>query len=365
MTVAQRDYYEVLGVSRDADAKAIKDAFRQLALKYHPDRNKEPDAEEKFKEIAEAYAVLSDPKKRAEYDAGGFAGVAGYSREDLFGGINFDEVFGGLGFDFGFGLGGGLFDRFFGRRRGPARGENLEVDLAIPLEKVVTGGEAIVHIPRTETCPDCHGSGAAAGTAPRTCKTCGGTGQQSKERHEGGVAIREIRPCPECGGRGQFIDKPCPKCDGRGEVDYEEKLTVKIPAGVEEGTALRVPGRGMPSGGPGVPGDLFVVIQTAPDPRFERRGADLWRVESIEATEATLGTSLEVPTLDGHATIKVPPGTQPGTVLRCKGKGLPNSGGHGCGSLFVQLNVHVPERLSGEERKLYERLRILHRKDGT
>ena len=140
---------------------------------------------------------------------------------------------------------------------------------------------------------------------------------------------------------------------------------MKIPAGVEDGTALRVPGRGMPSGGPGAPGDLFVVIQTAPDPRFERRGADLWRVESIEATEATLGTSLEVPTLDGHATIKVPPGTQPGAVLRCKGKGLPNFGGHGCGSLFVQLNVHVPKRLSGEERKLYERLRILHRKDGT
>ncbi|MGA7903772.1 MAG: DnaJ C-terminal domain-containing protein [Terrimicrobiaceae bacterium] len=220
-----------------------------------------------------------------------------------------------------------------------------------------------MHIPRKETCPDCHGSGAAAGTAPRTCKTCGDTGQQSKERHEGGVAIREIRPCPECGGRGQFIDKPCPKCDGRGEVDYEEKLTVKIPAGVEEGTALRVPGRGMPSGGPGVPGDLFVVVQTAIDPRFERRGADLWRLESIEAAEATLGTSLEVPTLDGHATIKVPPGTQPGTVLKCKGKGLPNFGGHGCGSLFVQLNVHVPERLSGEERKLYERLRILRRKE--
>jgi molecular chaperone DnaJ len=361
VTVAQRDYYEVLGVSRDSDAKAIKDAFRQLALKYHPDRNKEPGAEEKFKEIAEAYAVLSDAKKRAEYDAGGFAGVAGYSPEDLFGGINFDEVFGGLGFEFGLG-GGGLFDRFFGRRRVPARGENLEVGLAIPLEKVVNGGEAVVRIPRAQTCPDCHGSGAAAGTAPRTCKTCDGTGQQSKERQEGGVAIREIHTCPECGGRGQFIDKPCPKCGGRGEVEHEEKLTVKIPAGVEDGMAFRVPGRGMPSGGPGAPGDLFVVVQAAPDPRFERRGADLWRTESIEAADAALGTSLEVPTLDGHATVEVPPGTQPGTVLKCRGKGLPHFGGHGRGSLFVHLNVRVPERLSEEERKLYERLRTLSRK---
>lgn len=363
---SQRDFYEVLGVPRDADEKQIKDAFRQLALKYHPDRNKKPDAEEKFKEIAGAYAVLSDPKKRAQYDSGGFAGVAGYSAEDLFGGINFDEIFGGrgFGFDFGLGAGGGLFDRFFGRR-GPAGGEDIEVVLTIPLEKVASGGEAVVHVPRSENCPDCVGTGCQAGTKPRECAACKGSGRQTTTRRDGGVMFQQITTCPECAGCGHFIDKPCAKCDGRGEVESKETITVKVPPGVEEGMALRVAGRGYPAAQKGAPpGDLLVFIRSEPDARFDRRGSDLWRAETIGVADAALGTTLEVPTLEGTATVKVPPGTQPDSVMRLSGKGLPIFRGRDHGSLFVRLTVRVPEKLSAEERKLFEQLRESGRHDG-
>ncbi len=203
-----RDYYEILGVPRDADVKAIKDAFRQLALKYHPDRNKEPSASDRFKEIAEAYAVLSDPKKRAEYDARGYAGVAGFSTEDLFGGINFDDIFGGLGFDFG---GPGLFDRLYRRRVALRQGENLEFTISVPLERVLSGGEETVHVGRPVTCQACQGSGSKAGTKPRTCSKCGGSGQLVRSQRKDGVSLQQITTCPDCGGRGSFIDIPCPE----------------------------------------------------------------------------------------------------------------------------------------------------------
>lgn len=362
---SQRDFYEVLGVPRDADEKRIKDAFRQLALKYHPDRNKEPDAEEKFKEIAAAYGVLSDPKKRAQYDRGGFAGVAGYSAEDLFGGINFEEIFGGRGsgFDFGLGAGGGLFDRFFGRR-GAAGGEDIEVVLTIPLERVASGGEAVVHVPRSEKCPDCGGTGCEAGTKPRECGACKGTGRQTTTRRDGGVMFQQITTCSECGGRGHFIGKPCAKCEGRGEVESKETITMKVPPGIEEGMALRVPGHGYPAAQKGAaPGDLLVIIRSEPDARFERHGSDLWRAETIGVADAALGTAIEVPTLDGKATVKVPPGTQPNAVLRLSGKGLPNFRARGHGNLFVRLTLHVPEKLSAEGRKLFERLREIQTRD--
>jgi molecular chaperone DnaJ len=358
MATAQRDYYEVLGIPRNADEKTIKDAFRRLALQYHPDRNKEAGAEEKFKEIAEAYAVLSDPKKRAEYDSRGFAAVSGFTPEDLFGGVDFGDLFGGLGFDFD--QGGGLFDRFFGRRRrtGPAHGRNVEVDLVVPLERVLTGGEESVRLSRSQTCTACQGSGAERGTTPQSCPACGGKGQQVKSRQEGNVRIQQITICPSCGGRGSIIDKPCPECKGRGEVERQEALTVKIPAGVEEGMALRIPGHGLPCPeAGGTSGDLYVVVHSAPDPRFERRGADLWREETLSIPDVVLGTRMEVPTLGGRATVTVPAGTQPGEVLRLRGKGLPEFGGRKRGDLYVALQVRVPKRLTAEERELYERLR--------
>jgi molecular chaperone DnaJ len=336
VTTPQRDYYEVLGVPRDADAKTVKDAFRSLALKYHPDRNKAPDAEERFKEIAEAYAVLSDSKKRAQYDARGFAGVAGLSPEDLFAGIDFGDLFGGLGFDFDMGA-GDLFDRFFRRRRtGPAGGVNIEVELVVPLARVAAGGEEVVRFTRPETCSACHGSGAKSGTAPRRCETCAGTGRQMSVRQEGEVSFRQITTCPVCRGRGTVIDELCPDCVGRTVVEREEAITVKVPVGAEDGMALRVPRRGMPSREPGgEPGDLFVIVYTEPDARFERRGAELWRSETIELADAVLGTELAVPTLEGHVTVKVPPGTQPGEVLRLRHKGLPTSLGAPAGATFT------------------------------
>ncbi|MHA1152505.1 MAG: DnaJ C-terminal domain-containing protein [Alphaproteobacteria bacterium] len=353
----QRDYYEVLDVPRDADAKVIKDAFRNLALEFHPDRNKEPGAEERFKEIAEAYAILSDPRKRAEYDARGHVGVAGFSPEDLFGGIDFEEIFGGFGFDWG---GGGLFDRLFRRRAGPRRGRDVEVHVVVPLEKVLSGGEETVRVGHPIACPACGGSGAKAGTEPRQCADCDGSGRRVKSERKGNVSFQQIATCPTCRGCGTIIDTPCPECHATGESRREESLAVKIPAGIEEGMALRVPGRGLPApaaGGP--PGDLLVVVRSARDPRFERHGADLWCRQDLDLTDAVLGTGLEVATLDGEVSVKVPPGTQPDTVLRLTGKGLPEFGGGRRGDLFLRLRVHLPERLSREQRRLFEQLRQL------
>ena len=351
----------MLGVAKDADQKAIKDAFRTLAMKYHPDRNREPGAEERFKEIAEAYAILSDPKKRSEYDSRGFAGVEGFSQEDLFGGINFEDIFGGLNFDFG---GHSPFEGFFHRRRhaGPERGENVEVELNIPLERVASGGEEKVRLGRPAACHACRGTGTEGGVAPKICETCKGSGRitHSSRQEKEHVLIQQISTCPVCQGRGSFIEHPCTVCHGSGLEEQEESLMVKIPKGVEEGMALRIPGKGMPSPeAGGVSGDLFVVVRAKPDPRFERVGADLLRQEVIPLTDAVLGTTLTVPTLDGSANVTIPAGIQPGAVLRVKGKGLPEFGSGRRGELYLRIEVRIPERLSHDEHELYERLRAI------
>lgn len=305
--------------------------------------------------------MLSDPKKRADYDAGGFAGLKGMRPEDLFGGIDFENLFGGLGFDFG----GGIFDRFFGGRRhsgGPQRGGNLEAVLRVPLARVVSGGEEQVRVERAVQCPACKGSGARPGTSPRICTACTGSGRQVKSSREGGVTFQSVTTCPACAGRGSFIDEPCTECHGRGQVERAETLTVKVPAGVEEGMVLRIPGHGLAApvaNGPA--GDLFVVVHTLPDARFERAGADLWRLQELNLPDAVLGTELEIPTLDATTRVTVPPGTQPDTVLRLRGKGLPHFGNQQRGDLLLRLNVVVPERLSADERRLYEQLRDLRR----
>jgi molecular chaperone DnaJ len=353
-----RDYYETLGVARDADDKAIKDAFRKLALKHHPDRNKSPDATERFREIAEAYAVLSDPEKRAEYDAHGRAGVTGRSPEDLFGGIDFGDIFGGLGFDFGT---AGPFDRLFRRRAPPARGENIEVALEAPLERILKGGEETVHVAHPAVCQACEGSGAKQGTKPWTCPKCGGTGQLLRSQRKQGVTLQQITTCPDCGGRGAIVDSPCPECAGTGRVSREETFKVRIPVGVEDGTVLRVAGHGLPADKPGAPpGDLFVVIRTAEDPRFERRGSDLYRTETIDVVDAVLGVSIVVPLLDGQQSVDIPAGAQPDTILRLVGKGLPSFGGGHTGDLYVRLQVHVPEQLTERQRGLFEQLRAIN-----
>ncbi|MGE3536838.1 MAG: DnaJ C-terminal domain-containing protein [Candidatus Tectimicrobiota bacterium] len=356
MATAARDYYEILGVPRDADDKAIKAAFRDLAMQYHPDRNKAPHAEEKFKAIAEAYAVLSNPQKRAEYDAGGVPGGVGFTTEELFRGMDFDDLFSG----FGFGT-GSVFERFLRRRpAGPAPGAALEVTLEIPLRMVLSGGQETVHFTRPVPCSTCHGSGAAADTPPRACTACHGSGQRVQSRSEQGVMFQQITACPTCHGQGMIIEKPCETCHGLGQTTHEEHLSVTIPAGVEDGMILRVPGHGLLSSTPGgLTGDLLVLVRSRPDPRFTRRGADLWHLKTLDVVEAVLGTSQEIPTLDGQVTVTIPPGTQPATVLRLAGKGLPVFGESRRGDVFVQLQVQIPTRLSAKERKLYERLRAL------
>lgn len=350
----------MLGVAKDVSQKAIKDAFRELALKYHPDRNKEAGAEERFKDIAEAYAILSDPQKRADYDARGFAAVAGFSREDLFGGIDFEDLLGGLNFEFG---AGSPFEAFFGRHpAGPRRGADIEVDLPVTLERVARGGEEEIHLSRPASCPACHGTGEEGGAAPAKCKDCAGTGRITRSRREEKehVLIQQITTCPACHGRGVKLEHPCPQCQGQGVVEQEESLTVKIPVGAEEGLALRLPGKGMPSpDAQGVAGDLFAVVRTQPDARFQRMGADLLRLETIPLTDAVLGATLDVPTLEGSARVTVPPGTQPNAVLRLKNKGLPAFGEGPQGDFYLRMEVQVPEHLKREELALYEQLRAL------
>lgn len=365
MAGPQRDYYEVLGVPHDADKQTIKNAFRKLAMIYHPDRNKSPEAEAKFKQIAEAYAILTDPQKRKEYDAHGFSGVEGFSAEDLFSGIDLSDIFGDAGFG---GMGNGIFGDLFrhsGKHLHPARGRDLRVQLTLPLEKINQGSEEMVHFQRPVQCPTCKGCGAAPGTAPRTCEACGGSGRQILTRQQkqakGNVQVQQITTCPVCQGRGEFIDHPCTSCRGSGRTQKDDKLKVTIPAGAEEGMALRIPGHGLPSDEPdGEAGDLYVIVRTAADPRFVRRGPDLWHNVQLSIPDAVLGTTLRVDTLDGKVDVKIPPGTQVDEVLRLKGKGLVKFGGYGRGDLNLRLGLRIPDNISEEERHLYEQLRKLN-----
>lgn len=356
----QRDLYDVLGVPRDADATAVKTAFRRLAMHYHPDRNRAPDAEGHFKEIAKAYAVLSDPKKRAQYDSHGHPGVADFSHEDLYGGIDFEDIFGGPGFDFD-GLAGTPYDKFSGMRQKPdLRGQDQEVELLVPLERVAAGGEETLRYTRDVRCTECQGTGAMPGTTPQRCDACEGSGEKIEVHTTDGVSFRQAGTCPKCGGRGVVIEKPCNGCGGVGYLEREATVTLHIPVGVEEGMVLRVPEHGTANPSPGgTAGDLYVVVHTIPDPRFERRGNDLWRTERLAIPDAVLGTHLEIPTLDGFHTLEVPPGTQPGSVLRMPDKGLPDFRGHGQGELLVRIEIHIPDSLSVEEVQLYRRLRDL------
>jgi len=353
MTVS-RDYYEVLGVPRDADIKTIKNAFRQLARRYHPDTSTEPDAEQRFKEITEAYGVLSDPAKRASYDGQGSAGLAGATAEDLWGGIDFADIFGSGAPAFG-----GLFERLFGpSTTGPQRGQDVHLDLALSLEEVLAGGDHAVTIRRPGPCPRCAGSGARPGTAPRRCPGCGGTGQRAVASRYGGLMVRQVTTCPQCGGRGLIIDRPCPACAASGRAVREETVTIRIPPGIPEGAALRLAGHGMPSAVPGgLPGDAYVNIRTRADPRFTRAGADLWYDLHIGAPDAALGVTTAVPVPGGQARVRVPPGTRPGSVLHVGGKGLPRYGGHGRGSLNLTVILDIPRQLSPRQRQLYQQLR--------
>ncbi|HET6973908.1 MAG TPA: molecular chaperone DnaJ [Pyrinomonadaceae bacterium] len=358
--MSKRDYYEVLAVSRTATDQEIKSAYRRLAVQYHPDKNpNDATAEEKFKEAAEAYSVLSNPEQRKRYDRFGHAGVssgaagAGAWGAPGFGGI--EDILGDL---FGF---GDVFGGRGGQRRSSAqRGADLRYDLEITLEEAANGMTAQLRIPRLESCDTCKGSGAAAGSHAENCTTCAGTGQVRYQQGFFSVA----RTCHVCRGTGKVIKNPCPDCSGTGRVEREKQLEVKVPAGVETGSRLRVTGEGEAGAQGGATGDLYVVIHVAEHDMFERQGSNLYEAIPITFAQAALGAEVMVKTLiDKEEKLKIPMGTQTGTVFRLRGKGMPALGGRGRGDLFVSVTLITPTTLTREQRRLLEQLAEVENKD--
>lgn len=359
--MTKRDYYEVLGVARNAPADEIKRAFRQLALKHHPDRNPgNKEAEEKFKEAAEAYSVLGDPEKRETYDrfgldglkGEGFTGFSGFDAS-IFG--DFEDILGSL---FGFG------DFFGGRGRGrrpfPQRGRDLALDLEISLEQAASGIDKEINLSRAEHCAECRGTGVSPGTRKAECPTCQGRGQI---RYQQGF-FSVSRTCSHCHGDGEIITSPCLHCQGSGRIKKKQKITVKIPAGVEDGIRLRVEGQGEAGGAGADPGDLYVLIRVAKHPFFEREDNNLFCQVFISFSQAALGATIEVPGLDLDSEIlKIPAGTQTGAVFRLRGRGIKDLRSHRKGDLFVKVQIKTPENLSKEEKSLLRRLAELRGED--
>lgn len=356
------DYYETLGVSRDADKDEIKRAYRRLARKYHPDVNKEAGAEERFKEINRAYEVLSEPEVRARYDRFGEAGVSGAA--------------GGPGFsDFGVGDMGGfadIFETFFGgfsgaagaggpagarRRGGPVRGDDLRLDLRLDFAEAVFGGEKEIRISHLETCTTCNGSGAKPGTSPKTCSTCGGSGQVRRATRTPFGSFAQVSVCPACNGTGQTIEDKCGDCGGRGTKQVTKKLKISIPAGVDNGTRLRVSNEGDAGKAGGPPGDLYVYLFVNEDERFQRDGINILSELSVSYLQAILGATIEVETIDGTESLEIPAGTQPNTVLTLEGKGVPRLGNPTQrGDHLITVQIDIPTRISAEEREMLEKL---------
>ncbi len=343
-----RDYYEVLGVPRNASQEEIKRAFRRLARQYHPDVNKSPDAEERFKEINEAYAVLSDPEKRAAYDRFGHAGVNGMGGMPDFTAMDFADLFEEL-FGFGFGRRGP-------RRPAPRRGRDIHLKVTLTFEEAAFGVEKTVEVTRQEICSVCGGTGAAPGTQPVRCSTCGGTGRVRQTRQTFFGTLVQETVCPTCGGTGETVTTPCPECRGRGRVRRTVRRVVPIPAGVDTGTQIRLAGEGDAGEHGGPPGDLYLEVKVKPHPYFRRKGDDVILQISVNMAQAALGAEVQVPTLDGEATLSIPPGTQPGQVFRLPGKGIPHLRRNGRGDQIVVVDVEIPTRLNARQRELLEEL---------
>lgn len=351
--MAQRDYYEILGVSRGASNDEIKSAFRQLARKYHPDVNKEADAEERFKEINEAYLVLSDADKRAAYDRFGHAGVNGLGGAGApdFTNIDFSDIFEEF---FGFGGGGSRGGRR--ARNTPRRGGDLNQTVTLTFEEAVFGIEKEIEFSRDEMCSTCRGSGSEPGTSPVRCQTCEGRGEVRQVRQTFLGSMVQVTTCPTCNGQGEVINTPCPTCRGRGLERKTVRKTVSIPGGVDTGTQIRLAGEGQPGifGGPN--GNLYLEIQVRPHKFFRRKGNDIVLDLGINIAQATLGADIDVPTLEGPARLNIPNGTQPGKIFTLKGKGVPFLRANGRGDQLVVVNVEIPNRLTAEQRELFEAL---------
>jgi len=358
--LSKRDYYDILGVPRNAPKDQIKTEYRKLALKYHPDRNKAPDAEERFKEISEAYAILSDDEKRAQYDRFGHEGIdQKYTREDIFRGVNFDDIFRDSGFGFG-GFGDSIVDMLFGgggrRARGPSRGQDIRYDLDLSLEQAYSGLSTEIDVPRTERCSECTGTGAKPGTSPKKCPECGGSGQIQHVQVSGFMHFARIEPCRKCRGRGVIIDKPCPTCSGIGIVERRRRISLKIPPGVDTGSQLILRGEGDAPDGSGQRGDLYVVLRVRLHEVFTREGNDLICRVNVSFSKAALGGEVEVPTLDGPARIMVPPGTQSQATFRLRKKGMPAIRENGRGDELVLVQVRTPSKLTSRQKELFEQL---------
>ncbi len=346
----KRDYYEILGVTRTATEREIKTAYRKLAVQYHPDRNPDnPEAESRFKEIAEAYAVLSDSGKREKYDRYGHSGL---SQGDI--SYDFNDIFGGFGDIFDTLFGGGRYQRQDRRQRG----NDLQYSLRISFDEAYTGTEKKIRINRQEHCPECGGTGASPGTGRRTCPTCNGRGN---------ILIRQgfftmSRTCSTCGGHGDVIEQPCYACGGSGTVINEHEVTIRIPAGIEDGDTLRVRESGEAGPGGGPYGDLYIVVGVKPHPVFQRSGRDVGFELPISFSMAALGGKVDVPIPDGKATLKIPAGVQSGTVLELKGAGFPDMKTGKKGRVLVTIQVKTPSRLTEEQRRLFEKLREVEEK---
>lgn len=352
--MSKRDYYEVLGVGRTATEQEIKSAYRRLAVRFHPDKNPgDAESEEKFKEAAEAYSVLSDAEQRRRYDRFGHAGVSSSAGAGGWGAPGFGGIEDILGDLFGFGdVFSGSGGRGGARRSAAQRGADLRYDLEISLEESAKGMTAQLRLPRLETCEICKGSGAAEGTQPETCQTCTGSGQVRYQQGFFSVA----RTCGQCRGTGRIIKSPCEKCQGAGRIEQERSMEVKIPAGVETGSRLRITGEGEAGTQGGPSGDLYVVIHVGEHEEFERQGSNLYSAVPISFAQAALGSEISIQTLDEEQPLKIPAGTQTGTIFRMKGQGMPILGGRGRGDLFVSVTVVTPTTLTREQRKLLEQL---------
>jgi molecular chaperone DnaJ len=356
--MSKRDYYEILGVDKNATAEEIKKAYRKKAIQYHPDKNPgNKEAEEMFKEAAEAYEVLSDPDKRSRYDRYGHSGVGGSAGGGFGGGMSMDDIFSHFGDIFG-GFGG--FSGFGGSGRSSRRvnkGSNLRVKVSLTLAEIAKGVEKKIKVKKYVSCTHCNGTGAAGGTAYSTCSTCRGTGQVTRITNTILGQMHQTTSCPTCHGEGTVITQSCTHCNGEGLVRQEEIVTIQIPAGVENGMQLSVSGKGNAARRGGINGDLIILIQEEPHPELTRDGSDLIYNLLLSVPDAILGSTVEIPTVEGKVKVKIDSGTQPGKILRLKGKGLPEINSYGQGDLLVKINVFIPKDLPKEEVKLVEKLR--------
>ncbi len=357
MPEQKRDYYEVLGVSKGASDDEIKKAYRKLAKKYHPDMNPgDKEAEAKFKEVNEAYSILSDSEKRARYDQFGHAGVdpnygaggpgGGFGGFDM-GDIDLGDIFGSF-FGGGFGGFGGSSS---GRRNGPQKGESLRASLTISFEEAAFGCEKEINLNRTEECEACHGSGAEPGTTAETCPDCRGTGVVRVQQRTGGFAFSSTAPCSRCRGTGKIIHTPCKACGGSGSVKKSKRVTVSIPAGIDDGQAISLRGQGNAGKNGGPAGDLIVAVHVKPHPQFHRDGTTVLYEQPVTFYQAVMGAELEIPTIDGKVKYNLPAGTQTGTTFRLRGKGIPELRGRGRGDQYVTVRVQVPTSLNGEQKE--------------